>query len=413
MTLDAELLEILVCPNDRGEIDYLEDQQVIVCRTCGYRYPVRDDIPVMLIDEAEKPAGRAGDGDRPRRPAGPPDGRPAGHARRRRGAARATSAPRTTSGRARRRAPRRRRRRRRSSFCGMGGSAVAGDVLRTLFRERLAVPVEVNRSPGPARPTRPAHARRRARRTRGTPPRRSRRSARRSSEGAGSWRSRRAASSATTCADARRSPVGARSRRASSRARRSDTWRSRSLGALEAVGLLPPLAADVAETAPRCSSALCPTLGPDVPTADEPREDAAAWTRRPRPGHLGRRRHRRRGRDAMEDPDERERQGARPGRSRCPSSITTRWWAGPTPYGRRRVRDRAAARRRAPRARGPVPAVADIARDAGADVDEVGAAGAIRARAVPVARHRSATSPAATWRSAAGSTRRPWMRSSG
>ena len=55
MTVDAELLEILVCPNDRGEIDYLEDQQVIVCRTCGYRYPVRDDIPVMLIDEAEKP----------------------------------------------------------------------------------------------------------------------------------------------------------------------------------------------------------------------------------------------------------------------------------------------------------------------------------------------------------------------
>ena len=55
MTLDPELVRILVCPNDRGEIDYLEDEQVIVCRTCGYRYPVRDDIPVMLIDEAEKP----------------------------------------------------------------------------------------------------------------------------------------------------------------------------------------------------------------------------------------------------------------------------------------------------------------------------------------------------------------------
>jgi uncharacterized protein YbaR (Trm112 family) len=57
VTLDAELLEILVCPNDRGEIDYLEAEQVIVCRTCGYRYPVRDGIPVMLIDEAEKPNG--------------------------------------------------------------------------------------------------------------------------------------------------------------------------------------------------------------------------------------------------------------------------------------------------------------------------------------------------------------------
>jgi uncharacterized protein YbaR (Trm112 family) len=55
MSLDPELVAILVCPNDRGEIDYLEQEQAIVCRTCGYRYPVRDDIPVMLIDEAEKP----------------------------------------------------------------------------------------------------------------------------------------------------------------------------------------------------------------------------------------------------------------------------------------------------------------------------------------------------------------------
>lgn len=59
MTLDRELLDILVCPNDRGEIEYREAEQVIVCKECGYRYPVRDGIPVMLIDEAEKPpAGR-------------------------------------------------------------------------------------------------------------------------------------------------------------------------------------------------------------------------------------------------------------------------------------------------------------------------------------------------------------------
>jgi uncharacterized protein YbaR (Trm112 family) len=56
VTLDPELLRILVCPYDRGEVDYHEDEEVLVCRTCGYRYPVRDDIPVMLIDEAEKPA---------------------------------------------------------------------------------------------------------------------------------------------------------------------------------------------------------------------------------------------------------------------------------------------------------------------------------------------------------------------
>ena len=52
----AELLEILVCPNDHGELDYHEDQNVLECRKCHYRYPIRDDIPVMLIDEAEKPS---------------------------------------------------------------------------------------------------------------------------------------------------------------------------------------------------------------------------------------------------------------------------------------------------------------------------------------------------------------------
>jgi uncharacterized protein len=56
MALDAELLAILACPNCRGAVDLVADQQVIECRQCHYRYPVREDIPVMLIDEAEKPA---------------------------------------------------------------------------------------------------------------------------------------------------------------------------------------------------------------------------------------------------------------------------------------------------------------------------------------------------------------------
>ncbi len=58
MSLDPLLLEILVCPNDRGEVEYREAEQVIECHACGYRYPVRDGIPVMLIDEAEKPRGK-------------------------------------------------------------------------------------------------------------------------------------------------------------------------------------------------------------------------------------------------------------------------------------------------------------------------------------------------------------------
>jgi uncharacterized protein YbaR (Trm112 family) len=55
MALDQQLLEILACPNCRGEVDYKEAEEVIECRNCHYRYPVRDDIPVMLIEEAEKP----------------------------------------------------------------------------------------------------------------------------------------------------------------------------------------------------------------------------------------------------------------------------------------------------------------------------------------------------------------------
>ena len=56
MPIDQRLLEILICPNCRGEIEYVEADSVILCKgECGYSYPVRDDIPVMLIDEATKP----------------------------------------------------------------------------------------------------------------------------------------------------------------------------------------------------------------------------------------------------------------------------------------------------------------------------------------------------------------------
>jgi uncharacterized protein YbaR (Trm112 family) len=56
VTLDTELLKILVCPNCRGAVEYKESEQIIECQQCHYRYPVREGIPVMLIDEAEKPA---------------------------------------------------------------------------------------------------------------------------------------------------------------------------------------------------------------------------------------------------------------------------------------------------------------------------------------------------------------------
>ena len=56
MALDKELLDILACPNCRGDVEYREQEELVVCiGRCGYRYPVRDDIPVMLVDEAIKP----------------------------------------------------------------------------------------------------------------------------------------------------------------------------------------------------------------------------------------------------------------------------------------------------------------------------------------------------------------------
>lgn len=56
MALDRKLLDILACPNCRGDVEYRETEQVIACTGgCRFQYPVRDDIPVMLIDEAIKP----------------------------------------------------------------------------------------------------------------------------------------------------------------------------------------------------------------------------------------------------------------------------------------------------------------------------------------------------------------------
>lgn len=51
--INKELLDILACPKCKGEVELKEDK--IVCKACGLRYPVRDGIPVMLIEEAEKP----------------------------------------------------------------------------------------------------------------------------------------------------------------------------------------------------------------------------------------------------------------------------------------------------------------------------------------------------------------------
>jgi uncharacterized protein len=52
MSLSKELLEILVCPKCKGVLEYRESEAALDCPACRLRYPVRDDIPIMLIDEA-------------------------------------------------------------------------------------------------------------------------------------------------------------------------------------------------------------------------------------------------------------------------------------------------------------------------------------------------------------------------
>lgn len=53
MTLSKQLLEVLACPKCKGEICYEEDNNEIICEICRLVYPVRDGIPVMLVDEAK------------------------------------------------------------------------------------------------------------------------------------------------------------------------------------------------------------------------------------------------------------------------------------------------------------------------------------------------------------------------
>lgn len=50
--MDARLLDILVCPICKGELIYKKAEQELLCKPCRLAYPVRDDIPVMLEEEA-------------------------------------------------------------------------------------------------------------------------------------------------------------------------------------------------------------------------------------------------------------------------------------------------------------------------------------------------------------------------
>lgn len=64
MGVDPKLLEILVCPLTKGPLRYDRERQELISEQAGLAYPIRDGIPIMLVDEARRideddPAGRA------------------------------------------------------------------------------------------------------------------------------------------------------------------------------------------------------------------------------------------------------------------------------------------------------------------------------------------------------------------
>jgi len=52
--MDPKLIQILVCPICKGPLQYKKVEQELICKPCRLAYPVKEDIPVMLEDEARK-----------------------------------------------------------------------------------------------------------------------------------------------------------------------------------------------------------------------------------------------------------------------------------------------------------------------------------------------------------------------
>jgi len=60
MPISKELLEILACPKCKGDIFLNRKGDGLICKACHLLYPIKDDIPVMLIDEALPHQGEEG-----------------------------------------------------------------------------------------------------------------------------------------------------------------------------------------------------------------------------------------------------------------------------------------------------------------------------------------------------------------
>jgi uncharacterized protein YbaR (Trm112 family) len=57
MALSKKFVGILACPQCKGEIELLPDGSGLICSACRLKYPIREEIPIMLIEEAEKIGG--------------------------------------------------------------------------------------------------------------------------------------------------------------------------------------------------------------------------------------------------------------------------------------------------------------------------------------------------------------------
>jgi len=54
MAISQDLLDVLACPQCKGDLRLTEAQDGLICDACKLRYPIKEDIPVMLIEEAER-----------------------------------------------------------------------------------------------------------------------------------------------------------------------------------------------------------------------------------------------------------------------------------------------------------------------------------------------------------------------
>jgi len=62
MTIKKDLLDILACPQCKRDLIFDEERNALICTKCRLLYEIRDDIPVMLIDEAKPLADSSGNG---------------------------------------------------------------------------------------------------------------------------------------------------------------------------------------------------------------------------------------------------------------------------------------------------------------------------------------------------------------